>query len=484
MPPWETRAPKPAALVSGFSQVMRSWRMTDFRTLPLKPALLASVETLGYTEMTPVQALSLPPMLEGRDVIAQARTGSGKTAAFGLSLLQSLDVDTIRLQALVLCPTRELADQVSKAIRKLAATIPNVKLLTLCGGMPLGPQLASLTHDPHIVVGTPGRVQEHLKRGSLHGGGIKVLVLDEADRMLDMGFSEAIDDIVGRIAKHHQTLLFSATYAEEIRQVSKRVQRDPVEVTVETPHHETTIEQRFHEVEPAQKIDALAQLLGLDKSQHALVFCNMRKDVDAVAIELDRRGFSALALHGDMEQRDRDEVLVQFANRSCSILVATDVAARGLDIAALPLVVSYDIAHDPDTHTHRIGRTGRAGEAGLAITLVTPRERPKALNIEEQLGQPLPWQPLRLAPPKGKQLNLAPMKTIVIDAGRQDKLRPGDILGALTGDAGLDAKDIGKIDVFATRAYVAIRRDLANKALERLRAGKIKGRNFRVRSLH
>jgi ATP-independent RNA helicase DbpA len=334
------------------------------------------------------------------------------------------------------------------------------------------------------VVGTPGRVQEHLKRGSLHGGGIKVLVLDEADRMLDMGFSEAIDDIVGRIAKHHQTLLFSATYAEEIRQVSKRLQRDPVEITVEAPHEESTIEQRFHEVEPAQKLDALAQLLGKEHAQHALVFCNMRKDVDAVADELDKRGFSALALHGDMEQRDRDEVLVQFANRSCSILVATDVAARGLDIAGLPLVVSHDIAHDPDTHTHRVGRTGRAGEAGLALTLVTPRERPKALNIEDQLGQPLTWHPLKVAPPRGKQLNLAPMRTLVIDAGRQDKLRPGDILGALTGDAGLDAKDIGKIDVFATRAYVAIRRDLANKALERLRAGKIKGRNFRVRTLH
>jgi len=463
--------------------------MTDFRTLPLNPALLTSVEALGYSEMTPVQALSLPPMLEGRDVIAQARTGSGKTAAFGLGLLQHLSVETIRLQALVLCPTRELADQVSKAIRKLAATIPNVKVLTLCGGMPLGPQLASLTHDPHIVVGTPGRVQEHLKRGSLHGGGIKVLVLDEADRMLDMGFSEAIDDIVGRIAKHHQTLLFSATYADEIREVSKRLQRDPVEVTVETPHDEVTIEQRFHEVEPAHKMDALAQLLGKDhvkesQAQHALVFCNMRKDVDAVAIELDKRGFTALALHGDMEQRDRDEVLVQFANRSCSILVATDVAARGLDITALPLVVSYDIAHDPDTHTHRIGRTGRAGEDGLAITLVTPRERPKAQNVEEQLGRPLPWHPLKLSASRGKQLHLAPMRTLVIDAGRQDKLRPGDILGALTGDAGLDGKDIGKIDVFATRAYVAIRRDLANKALERLRAGRIKGRNFRVRALH
>ena len=458
--------------------------MTTFNTLPLKAALLASVETLGYTAMTPVQAQSLPPMLEGRDVIAQAQTGSGKTAAFGLSLLQSIDVDTIRLQALVLCPTRELADQVSKAIRKLAANIPNVKLLTLCGGMPLGPQLASLTHDPHIVVGTPGRVQEHLKRESLHGGAIKVLVLDEADRMLDMGFTEAIDDIIGRIAKHHQTLLFSATYPDEIRAVSKRVQKNPVEVTVDAPADEKpAIEQRFHEVEPAQKIDALTHILGSGHTEQALVFCNMRREVDAVAQELDRRGFSALALHGDMEQRDRDEVLVRFANHSCAVLVATDVAARGLDIVALPLVVSYDIAHDPETHTHRIGRTGRAGQTGLAITLCTPRERPKAANIEELNGTPLPWRPLKVAPSRAKTLHLAPMKTLVIDAGRQDKLRPGDILGALTGDAGLDAKDIGKIDVFATRAYVAISRALANKALERLRAGKIKGRNFRVRPL-
>ena len=463
--------------------------MTAFSTLPLKPALLASLDTLGYSAMTPVQEQSLPPMLEGRDVIAQAHTGSGKTAAFGLSLLQSIDVDTIRLQALVLCPTRELADQVSKAIRKLAANIPNVKLLTLCGGMPLGPQLASLTHDPHIVVGTPGRVQEHLKRESLHGGGIKVLVLDEADRMLDMGFSEAIDDIIGRIAKHHQTLLFSATYPDEIRAVSLRVQKNPVEITVEAPvETKPAIEQQFVEVDPAQKVDALAQLLSSErgpdsKQDGALVFCNMRRDVDAVAQELDRRGFSALALHGDMEQRDRDEVLVRFANRSCAVLVATDVAARGLDIVALPLVVSYDIAHDPETHTHRIGRTGRAGQSGLAITLCTPRERPKAANIEELGGVPLPWRPLKIAPARGKTLHLAPMKTLVIDAGRQDKLRPGDILGALTGDAGLDARDIGKIDVFATRAYVAISRALANKALERLRAGKIKGRNFRVRPL-
>ena len=457
--------------------------MNAFAQTTLSPALLAAVDSLGYTEMTPIQRESLPPILEGRDVIAQARTGSGKTAAFGLGLLQQLDLTQIRLQALVLCPTRELADQVSKAIRRFAINLPNVKLLTLCGGMPLGPQLASLEHDPHIVVGTPGRVQEHLKRESLHGGGIKVLVLDEADRMLDMGFEEAIDDIVKRISKHHQTLLFSATYPDAIRAVSGRVQRDPVTVTVEEKHDENTIEQRMIEVEPANKPDVLSRILTHEKPEATLVFCNMRKDTETLAAELDRRGFSPLSLHGDLEQRDRDEVLVRFANRSCNILVATDVAARGLDIIDLPLVISYDVAHDADTHTHRVGRTGRAGAKGLAITLVGSREQPKIRSIEERLGGPMLRYPAKPVGDGRKVLNLAAMKTLVIDAGRQDKLRPGDILGALTGDAGLEAKDIGKIDVYATRAYVAIRRDLANKALERLRAGKIKGRNFRVRPL-
>ncbi len=458
--------------------------MTDFATLPLGPSLLQSLAAMGYAQMTQVQAASLPPILAGSDVIAQARTGSGKTAAFGLGLLARLDIAQSRVQGLVLCPTRELADQVSKEIRRLASATPNIKVLTLSGGIALGPQLASLAaHDPHLVVGTPGRVQELLRKRSLHLASLRMLVLDEADRMLDMGFTEAITEIIGKTPPQRQTLLFSATWPEAIRAISRTVQREPVTVTVESEPADGAIEQRWFEVEPAQKMDALAQLLRDYKPESALVFCNTRRDTRDVAEELDQRGFSARALHGDMEQRDRDEVLVQFANRSCSVLVATDVAARGLDVRELAAVISWELPGDPDVHVHRIGRTGRAGATGLALHLCTPRERARATAIEAQQGAPLSWHALKPAAAGTKKLSLAPMVTVCIDGGRKDKMRPGDILGALTGDAGLAADAVGKIDVFATRAYVAIRRASADQALERLRAGTIKGRRFRVRRI-
>ncbi|MDB6163316.1 MAG: helicase, partial [Xanthomonadaceae bacterium] len=359
--------------------------LTQFTELSLDPTLFQGLDATGHTRMTPIQAQSLPALLAGRDVIGKAPTGSGKTAAFGLALLHRMDPGQIRLQALVLCPTRELADQVSKHIRKLATGIANLKLLTLTGGMPLGPQLASLAHAPHVVVGTPGRIQELLRKQALDLRGVRTLVLDEADRMLDMGFEEPIREIIGKTPKDRQTLLFSATYPDAIRELGRKHLREPLEVSVDDAADQAVIRQLFFEVEPAQKPSALAGLLLEHNPESAVVFCNMRRDADEVAASLLHVGFSAAALHGDMEQRDRDEVLVQFGNRSCNILVASDVAARGLDIQDLGAVVNYELPSDPDVYVHRIGRTGRAGRSGLALSLVTPREMPRALQLEQIL---------------------------------------------------------------------------------------------------
>jgi ATP-independent RNA helicase DbpA len=454
-----------------------------FGRLPLIPALLPGLDALGYTAMTPIQAQALPAILEGRDVIAQAPTGSGKTAAFGLGLLQRLDASAIRTQALVLCPTRELADQVGKQLRLLATGMANLKISVLCGGIPLGPQLASLGHDPHVVVGTPGRIQELTRKKALHLGGVRTLVLDEADRMLDMGFEEAIRDIVGRIPKDRQGLLFSATFPDPIRALADAMLRDALHLSIDGGAEPATIEQRFFEVEVSRKAPMLAALLLKYRPESCVVFCNMRRDTEEVVGSLEHYGFSALALHGDMEQRDRDEVLVRFGNRSCTVLVASDVAARGLDVADLGAVVNYELPTDADTYLHRIGRTGRAGRDGLALSLCTPRELPRARAIEERQGKSLRWETVQ--PLLGKATNVPQpaMATLRIDAGRTDKLRPGDIVGALTGDAGMGKDAIGKIDVYATRSYVAIARAQAAHALERLRAGKIKGRKFRVNRL-
>lgn len=456
----------------------------SFDRLPLTPALVQGVQSLGYTQMTPVQAQSLPAILDGRDLIAQAPTGSGKTAAFGLGLLHRLDPAAGSTQAVVLCPTRELADQVGKQLRRLAFAMPNLKLSILCGGMPLAPQLDSLAqHAPQVVVGTPGRLQELLRKRALDLSAVRTLVFDEADRMLDMGFEEPIRELVKATPASRQGLLFSATFPDGVREISRAMLRDPVEVTVEAGERHAAIEQRFYEVEPARKTQLLATLLLQERPESCVVFCNMRRDVDEVAGSLAHYGFTALALHGDMEQRDRDEVLVRFANRSCNVLVASDVAARGLDVKELALVVNHDVPSDADTYVHRIGRTGRAGREGLAITLCTPREKNRVEAIEQRQGAPLTWY--RATPLTGKPNNVpaAAMTTLRIDAGRTDKLRPGDILGALTGDAGLKADAVGKIDVFPTRSYVAVVRSQAAQALARLREGKIKGRKFRVSRL-
>ncbi|MFJ9992269.1 ATP-dependent RNA helicase DbpA [Pseudomonas putida] len=443
--------------------------------------MLANLDALGYASMTPIQAQSLPVILKGQDLIAQAKTGSGKTAAFGIGLLNPINPRFFGCQALVLCPTRELADQVAKELRRLARAEDNIKILTLCGGVSLGPQIASLEHGAHIIVGTPGRIQQHLDKGTLDLKGLNTLVLDEADRMLDMGFFDAIAAIIGKTPSRRQTLLFSATYPAGIEQLAADFMRKPQQVTVESQHSDSQIEQRFIEIDPQQRLEAVTRVLGHYRPQSCVAFCFTKQQCEDLVAHLTAKGIVAQALHGDLEQRDRDQVLTMFANRSSSVLVATDVAARGLDIDGLDLVINVELARDAEIHVHRVGRTGRAGEKGVAISLVAPAEGHRAQAIEDLQKRPLRWEQLDSLKSKGGEPLLPTMTTLCIGAGRKDKLRPGDILGALTGDAGLPGKQVGKIAIFDFVAFVAVERAVAKQAMQRLNSGKIKGRALKVR---
>jgi len=457
---------------------------TAFSTLKLHPDLLHNLTSLGYEVMTPIQAESLPHILAGKDVIAQGKTGSGKTAAFGLGLLEKLDVKDLSVQSLVLCPTRELADQVTREIRRLARTIPNIKILTLCGGVSIRPQKDSLRYGAHIIVGTPGRIEDHLNRETLSLDRVNTVVLDEADRMLDMGFKDAINAIVDQTPRKRQTLLLSATFPDQIKKIANRIMVEPVMVKAETKHDSSTIRQHFYKVDSLeQRMSAVRLLLQQHRPESTVIFCNTKIETTDLAEDLVNHGFSALALNGDLEQRDRDQTLVRFANKSTSILVATDVAARGLDIDSLDAVINYHIAHDPEIHVHRIGRTGRAGGKGIACSLFSDKEELKMTMLGDYLEQKieaesLPPQSVLEAPaikPK--------MATLQIGGGKKQKVRPGDILGALTGENGIAGKQVGKIHILDNWAYVAVSRDVAKVARKKLSEGKLKGRSFRVRMM-
>lgn len=456
----------------------------SFSSLALPPAQLANLESLGYLEMTDIQASALPAALEGVDLIAQAKTGSGKTAAFALPLLTRLNPRDFGTQALILCPTRELASQVASEIRRLARYHQNIKVVTLCGGQSIGPQIGSLEHGAHVVVGTPGRIKDHLRRESLSLARVNTLVLDEADRMLEMGFIEDIEAIIASSPASRQTLLFSATYPEHIQSLSSRFQRSPRRVSVESLHDEQQITQRFFISQKQDLLASLLRLLAHFKPPACVVFCNTKQGVREVCDYLNQAGMHALALHGDMEQRDRDQVLIQFRHSSCSALVATDVAARGLDIDDLPAVVNFELPRNAEVYVHRIGRTGRAGKDGLALSLFADSERHKLQAIGAYQQRELEFEPIGQLPAAARgSLPLPPFITLCIAAGRKEKLRPGDILGALTSDAGLDGNCVGKITVTEYATYVAIARAEAGSALEWLRDGKIKGRKFKVRKL-
>jgi len=462
---------------------MTSPEKNTFNTLPLNPATLDNLAQLGYLAMTPIQSMSLPAALAGRDLIAQAQTGSGKTAAFGLALLERLNPRRFAVQALVLCPTRELADQVTVEIRRLARALDNIKLVTLCGGVALRGQRASLENGAHIVVGTPGRVMDHLARGTLSLDALNTLVLDEADRMLDMGFFDAIATVTKQCPPERQTLLCSATYPEGIDKLAKQFMRAPERITVAVPATKSLIEQRFYEVTRPTRFEVVAKLLKHFRPVSTLAFCNTKQQCKDLVIYLQKAGFSALALYGDLEQRERDQVLAQFANRSTSVLVATDVASRGIDIKELEAVINVDITPDPEVHVHRIGRTGRAGETGLALSLAALYEMGAVGKIEQYQNAPSVWHKLDELTPEGSAPLLPPMITLQILGGRKEKIRPGDVLGAFTADAGYTREQIGKITVTEFTTFVAVRRDIAQEAMHKLNAGRVKGKSVKVRLL-
>lgn len=453
-------------------------RSTNFSQLALRDELLENLKSLDFNDMTEIQAQSLPLLLAGKDVIGQAKTGSGKTAAFGLAVLHSLNVEIFKPQALILCPTRELADQVSKAIRNLARTLSNVKVLTLCGGTSFRNQENSLEHGAHIVVGTPGRLLKHLDEENLDLSSLKYWVLDEGDRMLDMGFKDQLESIHKILPQKRQTILFSATYPEQIANIAKRYTTDATRVTVEHQHDHSKLEQKFYLVDDGQRLDALQRLLHEQREPYTIVFCTTKVETKSICKALRNVGFDALALHGDLEQIDRDETLIRFSQRSVSILCATDVASRGLDIEDVAMVINYQIPQKFETYLHRIGRSGRAGKNGRAISFYSNKESKKLTALASYLQHDLDFQRL---PPKEilkNRITLADMDCLKINSGKKHKIRAGNILGALTGKNGLSGDQVGKIHINDNHSYVSVKRNCLNIALKKLKEEKYKGRNL------
>ncbi len=454
--------------------------MSSFSQLNIPQEMVETLNNLNYTTMTEIQEKSIPVVLEGNDLIARAKTGSGKTASFGIGLLNKLNVKKFRIQSMVLCPTRELADQVAVELRKIARFTHNVKITTLCGGLPFMPQKHSLSHQAHIIVGTPGRILKHLKENNFSCDDINTLVLDEADRMLDMGFSDDIHEIISYIPQNRQTLLFSATYPENIEVLSNEILNNPVKVEVESTHNKEIIKQDFFEVDEDMKFDAVSNILKSYEANSVVIFCNTKIACDELADDLYDDGLDVLTLHSDLDQRDRNETLVLFANKSYPILIATDVAARGLDIKDIDLVINYDLPHDNEVYVHRIGRTARAGKSGQAVSFVA--DRFKFEDLEDYLElDGVHLENISDLDDKNKQYDLkSQFSTIFINGGKKAKVRAGDILGALTAGVGLDKNDIGKIDILPNCSYVAVKKEFEKKAFDGLTNGKIKGKYFRV----
>ena len=456
----------------------------SFADLGLDPAVLEAVAAVGYEKPSPIQAQTIPALLAGKHLLGVAQTGTGKTAAFALPLLSRIDASVMEPQILVLAPTRELAIQVAEAFTTYASKFRNFHVLPIYGGQDFFPQIKGLRRGAQVIVGTPGRMLDHLRKGTLKLDSLKALVLDEADEMLRMGFIDDVEAILAKTPDNCQRALFSATMPPQIKKVAQTYLRDATEVKIESETR--TVERISQFVLPVyaeRKLDALTRILEVEPVDGTIIFVRTKAETTLLAEKLSARGHAVAPLNGDLNQRQREQTVEDLKRGKKDIIVATDVAARGLDVPRITHVINYDVPYDTEAYIHRVGRTGRAGEKGLAINLVAPRESRRAMAIEELQGAPLNWHPVSSLKPREGEPMQPPTVTLCIGAGRKDKLRPGDILGALTGDAGIAGNKVGKITVTDYQAYVAIDRDSADLALERLLKGKIKGKNRRVKKL-
>ena len=454
---------------------------TDFGELGISQAQLTVMSQLGYRSLTQIQAQAIPALMQGRDVIGQSQTGSGKTVAFALPILEQLSLSEVGLQAVGLCPTRELSAQVAREFRKLGRHHKGLQVLVLAGGEPIQPQSEALSRGVHVVVGTPGRILDLLGRGALALQAVRTAVLDEADRMLDMGFSDDMEKILRAMPTTRQTALFSATFPDAIAGISRSHQRDALRIIVDAGPEMPEIEELCVEAKVEDKFQALCWSLARHQHESALIFCNLKATISDLCRGLSAAGLSVDALHGDLEQFDRDQVLAKFRNRSVRLLIATDVAARGIDIENLDLVVNFELHSQGEIYQHRIGRTGRAGQTGVAVSIVCPWDEEKLANIERLSGKVMKrvesWTKVDVQ----ELARDAAFATILISGGRKDKIRPGHILGALTGEAGgLSADDVGKIEIHPRLTYVAVSAAVVARAVSSINTGRIKKKRFRA----
>jgi len=536
----------PESLAASEDSVDSTGTAATFASFGLNEMLLKAVEELGFEEPTPIQCRTIPELLQGRDVIAQAQTGTGKTAAFALPLLQKLAMDQRTVQALVLTPTRELAVQVAGSIYALGRHA-GVQVLPIYGGQPIERQLKALRAGVHVVIGTPGRVQDHLRRGSLDLAGVQFFVLDEADEMLDMGFDEEIEAIAELLPEARQTALFSATIPAQIAALARKSLHDPITVAISADRLTVPqVQQTYYAVAPRAKLDALTRILDMETPGAAIIFCRTKRGVDEIGDALIARGYPAETIHGDLSQAMRDRVMHRFREGQAELLVATDVAARGLDIQHVSHVINFDIPDDPEQYVHRIGRTARAGRGGDAITLVAPREMRLLHEIERLIRRRIQ---AALVPTAGdiaaRRLELikeaisrgisagglepylaavehlaserdvaqvaaaalrlalerdgtasritvstldgeaalgveSGMRRLFIDLGRKHGVRPSDIVGAITNEAGIAGTNIGAIDIYDSFTFVEVAQAVAQRVIEALENTTLHGRDFRV----